>query len=121
MNIVMDIIPMLWLPCIRKKAHIAAVRPLNKSNITIIIFRLYLSQINPAIGAKKTYGAMDKASILANITADPVKSRIYKDKLKRWMALPKRDIICPVNKIAKFLFFIKGPFYLASWKSTHTG
>ncbi|GCA60864.1 hypothetical protein JSCD14_21820 [Clostridioides difficile] len=77
----------------KKSAKTNTVILLEKSKITIKFLLLNISAIAPPIGENIIIGIEDTASIVANISALPVISSMYKDKANLSIDAPNNEII----------------------------
>ena len=83
-----------------------------KSNNTIVLFLSNQSPKTPAMGDNNNLGKIDIESIAANITAEPVIFKTYRERANCCILLPNRDTNFPtINNVKSFCFksFIFSP------------
>ena len=69
----------------------------KKSSATIIRCRGSRSASTPPRGERRTVGTMARARMLPNTAAEPVRESTCRDREKRRMALPNREMIWPMT------------------------
>ena len=80
----------------------AKIRPAVEKSSATMIFRLFTrSATTPPMGEHSTAGRNAAAPTAPNSPADPVCRSRYSGNAKRKMALPKREMICPMTTRVK--------------------
>ncbi len=97
----------------RVKAVSRTAKPVRASSRTIRFRRSIRSARKPPRGESRMVGTTATESTPPKRAAEPVRSRMYIERAKRRMELPKRELACPKIRSRKFrvksFFFIPHP------------
>lgn len=79
---------------IMEKAKIK--KEVRKSSPSMMVLRLTRSARTPPKGESRIVGRMETARIVAKMEALPLTFNTYRESEKRRIALPNREMICPM-------------------------